>query len=183
MPLSLHEQLKMFSEAADGLRDDITEEELAELAKDIENNASALWSYYNVITEDADRLRARAEQYAEAARQQRNKAARVKDALKYALKVSGFTRAKFGDMKMVLSETRKPKPKRPATEADFYNAPELCHVKFNWAGIPTFEDWTSYPSLVEPHFEFDVKALKEAGREDLLDYDVTERLTVTIAKE
>lgn len=183
MSLSLQEQLKLFSEAADGIRDDVSEAELQELAKNIETNAADLWRYHEIVDEDSKRLYAKAAEYSKAALQQKNKAARIKDFLKFALKQGGFTKAKFGDVKMTLSESRKAVAKRPATDADFYTMPDLCTVEFGWSAKPTLQEWTQYPHLVEPQFDFDVAALKAAGRDDLIDYQVTERLTVSIAKE
>lgn len=183
MPLSLHEQLKLFSEAADGIRSDISQAELDELAKDIEKNAADIWRYHEIVAEDSRSLYARAAELTKAAQQQKNKSDRLKSFLKYALRQGGFTKAKFGDLRMSISTTKKAHAKRPATDADFYANPDLCTVTFDWTTKPTIEEWTQYPHLVEPEFSFDVDALKKAGRDDLLEYETTERLTVSIAKE
>lgn len=183
MPLSLQEQLRIFSEASDGLREDVTDEELQELAKDIETKAADIWRYHELVVADSERLYAKAAELSAAARQQKNKAERIKSFLKFALRQGGFTKARFGDIRMALSTSKKAVAKRPATDADFFTNPDICTVKFRWHADPVMDDWSNYPHLVDPEFSFDVAALKKAGREDLLDYETTERLTVSVAKE
>ena len=183
MPLSLHEQLSKFAEAADGLRDDVSNAELEQLGKEIDKHAADIWAYHKLIEADAERLYAKAKELSEAAKTQKNKSDRVKEYLRYTLKVNGFTKFKAGDLQFSISESKKAVAKRPATETDFYSMPDLINPKFTWTYEPTVNDWVTNQEKVTPHFEWDLKTLKTMGREDLIDYETTTKLTVKIAKE
>jgi hypothetical protein len=180
---SLQEQISKFAEAADGLRDDVSNAELEELAKDIGNHAESIWQYHLLIAADAERLYAKAKEYSEAARLQKNKSDRCKEFLKYALKSNGFTKAKFGDIAISISEAKKAVAKRPATETDFYAYPELVKPSFSWKKPPSWQLWEELPDFVEPEFTWDVAQLKSEGKDELLDYEVTTRMTVKINRE
>lgn len=181
--MNIHEQIKLFSEASDGLRTDVSNAELEQLGKDIAANAEELWTYHKLIEADAARLSEKAKEYAEAARLQKNKAERVKEYIKYALKTNGFTKFKAGALQFSLSEARKAVAKRPATETDFYTNPELLNVKFSWKQNPNYQMWEELPDFVAPEFTWDVAKLKAEGKEELIDYEITTRLTVKISRE
>lgn len=183
MSLSLQQQIQLWSSAAEGLRDDVSTAELEALGKDIGSHAEAIWDYHLLITADAERLSAKAKEYAEAAKLQKNKAERTKDFLKYCLKSNGFTKLKAGAVSISLSEAKKAVAKRPATPEDFFTRPDLVKPKFTWSIEPTAMLWSDHPEWVSPHFEFDVAALKAAGRDELIEYEVTTRMSVKIMRE
>jgi hypothetical protein len=181
--MTIHEQIKNFADAAEGLRGEISQEEMAAMATDIANTGGKLWEYHNMIEEDALRLKVKADGYYRAADLQKKKAHAVKNYLKFALKSNGFTKLKVDDFQITLSEIRKAVPKRVATEQDFYAHPTWVKPSLSWASTPTMEQWNDHPDLVKPEFAWDVAKLKSEGKEELLEYEVSTRLTVKIARE
>ncbi len=181
--LSIHEQIQKWSEAADGLQGEIPQAELDAMTKDIGSHAEELWTYHELIAADAERLSEKAKEYSEAARMQKKKSERVKDYLKFALKSNGFTKAKFGAVRMALSITPKNVEKRPATETDFYAMPEFTTVKFSWTKPPSIQLWEEWPDFVAPEFAWDIAKLEAAGKNELLEPKDIVKLRVTIAKE
>ncbi len=181
--MNIQEQIRNFAEAAEGLRGEISQEEMAAMSTDIAKTGGKLWEYHNMIEEDALRLKVKADGYYRAADLQKKKAHAVKDYLKFALKSNGFTKLKVDDFQITLSEIRKAVPKRVATETDFYAMPDLVGVKFGWTKPPSIQLWEELPDFVAPEFAWDVAKLKAEGKEELLEYEVSTRLTVKIAKE
>lgn len=181
--LSIVEKIRLFSEAAENLLDEIPPEEIEALSKDIATSAEHIWEYIGLLETDAQRLSTIAMKHAEVAAKQKKKAARLKDLLKYALKSNGFTKLKVGTVQMSLVEARKAVPKRPANENDFYAMPAFINVKFGWKREPDVSTWDLLPDFVEPAFTWDLKKLKEAGKDSLIEYEISDRLTVKIGKE
>lgn len=181
--LPIHEKIKKFAEAAENLLDEISPEELTELSKDIESSAENIWQYVQLLEADATRLSNIAMLHAETAAKQKKKAARLKDYLKFALKSNGFSKLKAGAIQMSLVERRKAFAKRPALDTDFFASPDFMSVKFAWKSEPTMLTWQDLPEFVIPEFTWDVKKLKAAGKEGMLDYEITDALTVGISKE
>lgn len=183
MPLSIHEQIQKYSEAADGLRTDVSNAELEQLGKDIATHAEALWEYHKLIDADAVRLAEKAKEYAEAAKFQKTKSERIKEHLKYALKSNGFTKFKAGALQFTISETSRFVAKRPATENDFYTQPDFVSPKFSWKEKPNLQLWEELPDFVSVGFDWDIDKLQAAGKADLLEYDPITKLRVTVARE
>lgn len=183
MSLSIQQQIANWTAAAEGLHGDVSNAELESLGKEIAANAESLWEYHKLIEVDAARLLEKSREYAEASKLQKNKSERVKEYLKYALKSNGFTKFKAGALQFSISEARKAVAARPATEADFYAHPSWVKPSLSWAGSPTMEIWNDHPDFVRPEFAWDVAKLKAEGKDELLEYETSTRLTVKIARE
>jgi len=180
--MSLIEQLRNFSDASDGLLGDISNEELTVLTDDLNANLSRIWEYIETIDADAERLGAKAKAYADSARVQKNKSARLRDFIKYALRSNGFTKFKSGDLRFSIAAIKKQVPKRPATADDWWSLGEAVDVGYSWKRLPVVDDFIDDPESVHVDYSFNVEKLKELKRDDLLETQVSERLTVKLEK-
>jgi len=180
---NLLEQLKQFADACENIREDIPPEELAAITKDVAKNIDEILEYIDIVERDAEYLRERARKYADAAKQQENKAKRIHDYVKFALKSQGFKRFKTERNQITLSESTKIIPNRLPTFDDYWNNPDLIKVDLEWARKPNYEEWVERPADITPIYEWKMDEVEKAGRDDLMDYKITDRLLVKVAKK
>jgi len=181
--MKLHEQLKLFSDAADGIRSDVSNGELKSLTENIKEHIDDIIAYLDIIEDDALALRAKAKAYSTAAKQQENKHERIKDYVKFALKSQGFTKFATELHKISLSTSQKAFAKRPPTKDDAWQMPELVKTDLEWKTPPTYEFAEDFPDMIEMIFSWDLDKLKTSGKIDLLDYETTDRLTIGVPKK
>lgn len=182
MSLSLIQKIKIWSDAAEGIREPIDDADLDSMARDLEAHIGEIYEYAEAVAEDAERLKAKANAFYDAAKLQEKKHERIKGFLKYAMQLNGFTKLKFGDLQMSLTEAKKAGPARPATELDFNNYPELVKPKLAWKSAPTGMQWMTYPDLVEAEFAWDLAKLK-TEKPELIEYETQLRLAVKVNKK
>jgi hypothetical protein len=178
----LIEQLRKFSEAAEGLREDISEDELSILTTNIKDHIDDILEYVDAVEDDAQRLKMLAKKYSDAARTQENKALRIKEHVKFALKSQGFTKFSTEKNRITLSSIEKIVPRRPATIDDALLHPTVVIPSLKWKGEPPLTIVDQYPDLVEFDYSWDIVKLKESGIPSLIETKTIDRLTVGVAK-